>query len=163
MTFKNCIDDGVKAGEINQESADEIFSLFDELEVQYNKQMGGAAATARAAGETTIATKKLILERKRRAMLQAKTWQKIKIHLDTFKTVTGIQNKYKAALDLFAESITSSFQSVAQVHSVVRNRANSTMDEYLATFKRNIIGETQEKAKLKNLIREILTRELKVS
>lgn len=155
MTFKNCIDDGVKAGEINQESADEIFSLFDELEVKYNKQMGGAAATARAAGETTIATKKLILERKRRAMLQAKTWQKIKIHLDTFKTVTGIQNKYKAALDLFEQSQTSKFQSVAQIHSVVKNRANSTMNEYLATFKRNIIGETQEKAKLKNLIREI--------
>ena len=58
MSFKDCINEGVDAGEMSRERADEVLSLFDELEVKYNRQMGGAAARAKAAGDTTIATKK---------------------------------------------------------------------------------------------------------
>ena len=49
MTFKNCIDEGVAEGQITEDQANEIKGLFDELETQYNRQMGGAAATAKAA------------------------------------------------------------------------------------------------------------------
>lgn len=76
MTFKNCIDEGVAENQITQEQADEIKTLFNELEVQYNNQMGGAAATAKAAADTSIAAKKIAIERKRRAALQAVTWKK---------------------------------------------------------------------------------------
>ena len=41
--------------------------------------MGGAAATAKAAADTSIAAKKIAIERKRRAALQAVTWKKNKL------------------------------------------------------------------------------------
>ena len=155
MTFKKCIDDGVAEGQITQEQADEIGGLFDELETQYNKQMGGAAATARAASETTIAAKKIAIERKRRAMLQAKTWQKISNDLKNYKTPLGASDKNKAALALFEQDQTSKFRSIVQVQQVVQRSATRKMDEFLATFKRNLVGETRNKAQLKNVVREV--------
>jgi hypothetical protein len=84
MTFKNCITDGVTEGAISQDQANEVLGLFDELETQYNRQMGGAAASAKAAGDTTIAMKKMAIERKRRWHCKPKpgrayrmTWQTI--------------------------------------------------------------------------------------
>ena len=156
MSFRKCIDDGVAAGELSSEKAEEIKNLFGDLEVQYNKQMGFAAASSKAALDTSAAIKKVSKEKKRRAMLQAKTWTKIRMHMDTFVTaVTGEQDKYKATFDIFEQSVTSRFNSVAQVQSAIRSRATSKMDQFLGTFKRNIIGETREKAKLENVISEI--------
>ena len=155
MSFRKCIDDGVAAGELSSEKADEIKNLFGDLEVQYNKQMGFAAASSKAAIDTSAAIKKISKEKKRRAMLQAKTWTKIRMHMDTFKTATGVQNKYKATADIFEQSVTSKFNSVAQVQAAIRSRATAKMDTFLGTFKRNIVGETRNKAQLKNVISEV--------
>ena len=155
MSFRKCIDDGVAAGELSSEKADEIKNLFGDLEVQYNKQMGFAAASSKAAIDTSAAIKKISKEKKRRAMLQAKTWTKIRMHMDTFKTATGVRNKYKATADIFEQSVTSKFNSVAQVQAAIRSRATAKMDTFLGTFKRNIVGETRNKAQLKNVISEV--------
>ena len=65
--------------------------------------MGGAAATAKAAADTSIAAKKIAIERKRRAALQAVTWKKINYDLENYRTLTGKADKAEAALSLFAK------------------------------------------------------------
>jgi len=155
MTFRNCIDEGVAEDQITQEQADEIKGLFDELEVQYNRQMGGAAATAKAAGDTSIAAKKLAIERKRRAALQAVTWKKINYDLENYRTFTGKADKAQAALSLFNKSETAKFFGVTEVQQAVTRSATRKLDEFLSTFRRNIVGETRQKAQLKDMVREI--------
>ena len=155
MSFKDCINEGVDAGEISRERADEALKLFDDLEVQYNRQMGRAAARAKAAGDTTIATKKIILERKRRAMLQATNWQNIILNLENYRTPLGNANKAEGAKAFLEQDVSAKFNSVAQVQNAVTRLATSKMTDYLATFKRNIVGETRNKAKLENVVREI--------
>tara|TARA_R110000744_G_C19351598_1_gene560497 strand:+ start:207 stop:2669 length:2463 start_codon:yes stop_codon:yes gene_type:complete len=159
MTFKNCIDEGVQSGEITQDQASEINSMFDDLEVQYNRQMGGAAATAKAAADTSIAAKKIAIERKRRAALQAVTWKEINYNLNNYRTITGKADKSVGALALFEQDQTSRFNSVAQVQQAVTRSATRKLDEFLSTFRRNIIGETKKKAQLKNLVREVFGEE----
>ena len=100
MTFKNCITDGVTEGAISQDQANEVLGLFDELETQYNRQMGGAAASAKAAGDTTIAMKKMAIERKRRVALQAQTWKGISNDLANYRNGLGENDKGAAALSL---------------------------------------------------------------
>ena len=134
MSFKNCINDGVSSGEMSRDQADEILGLFDELEVKYNTQMGGAAASARAAGETSIAAKKIILERKRRAMLQASTWQRINLYLENYRTASGNINKAQAAKAILEQDVTSKIKSVAQVRNAINNMATGKMNEFLFTF-----------------------------
>jgi hypothetical protein len=159
MTFKNCIDEGVSEGQITEDQAKEIKDLFDELETQYNRQMGSAAATAKAASETSIAAKKIAIERKRRTMLQAKTWQRISMDLSNYRTALGNPDKNSAALALFEEDRTSKFRSITQVQKAVTRSATRKMDEFLATFRRNLAGETRNKAQLKNVVREIFGEE----
>jgi hypothetical protein len=159
MTFKNCIDEGVSEGQITEDQAKEIKDLFDELETQYNRQMGSAAATAKAASETSIAAKKIAIERKRRTMLQAKTWQRISMDLSNYRTALGNPDKNSAALALFEEDRTSKFRSITQVQKAVTRSATRKMDEFLATFRRNLVGETRNKAQLKNVVREIFGEE----
>ena len=77
MTFKRCVQDGVAAGQITQDQADEYINLFDDLETQYNKQMGPGPAQTKAGIDAAEAVKKQAIERKRRTMLQAQTWKRI--------------------------------------------------------------------------------------
>ena len=155
MTFKNCIDEGVAEGQITEGQAKEIKGLFDELETKYNRQMGGAAATAKAAADTSISAKKIAIQRKRRAMLQATTWKKINYDLSNYKTALGTPDKNRAALALFEQDQTSKFRSIVQVQQAVQRSATRKMDEFLSTFRRNVAGETRNKAQLKNVVREI--------
>ena len=157
MTFKGCIDDGVQAGDITQAQANEINGLFDELEVQYNKQMGSAAATSKAAADTSIAARKIAVERKRRAALQAVTWKRINNDLNNYRTVFGNANKGEAAKALMEQDQTSKFNSVAQVQQAVTRSATRKLDAFLATFRRNIVGETRKKADLKDMVREVFS------
>ena len=159
MTFKKCITDGVAEGQITQTQADETLSMFDELETQYNRQMGGASATAKAASETSIATKKIAIEKRRRAALQAITWKKINYDLGNYRGLLGAPNKNQAALALFEQDQTSKFRSITQVQQAVERSATRKLDEFLATFKRNIVGETRNKAQLQNMVKEVFGEE----
>ena len=159
MSFDRCIDDGVAEGEISQEKANEIKANRKELFEQYEFQMSPAAASAKADIDTVIAMKKASKEKKRRAMLQAKTWTRLRMHLDTAVTVGGRQDKYKASLDILAESNTSKLVSVAQLHKVINNAATAKMTDFLTTFKRNIVGETRNKAQLKNVVKEVFGKD----
>ena len=47
------------------------------------------------------------------------------------------------------------FNSVADLEKVITRTATREMDEFLATFRRNIVGETRNKARLKNVLKEI--------
>ena len=131
--------------------------MFDELEVKYNRQMGSAAATARAATETTVAARKIATERKRRAMLQAVTWQRINNDLNNYRTIKGKADKNVAAKALFEQDETSKFRSVAQVQQAVTRSATRKLDDFLATFRRNVIGQTRKKADLKDMVREVFS------
>ena len=154
MSFKKCINDGVSEGLIKQDQADEVFELFDDLETQYNTQMGGAAASAKASIDATAAIKKLKADKKRQALLQAQTWKKITKDFSTYKNGNDIN---RAALSLFErdEFTIKGFNSVHDLERVNLNKATREMDEFLATFRRNIVGETRNKARLKNVLKEV--------
>ena len=108
MTFKNCIDEGVAENQITQEQADEIKTLFNELEVQYNNQMGGAAA-AKAAADTSIAAKKIAIEKKTQGCTASRDLEKINYDLENYRTLTGKADKAEAALSLFVKNETARF------------------------------------------------------
>lgn len=57
MSFKRCVQDGVDAGEITQDQADEYIDLFDDLADQYNTQMGPGPAETGAGIDAAAALK----------------------------------------------------------------------------------------------------------
>jgi hypothetical protein len=60
-----------------------------------------------------------------------------------------------AALSLIEQDTISKYSSVVQLREAITRRTTGMMDQYLATFRRDIVGRTRNKAQLKNVVREI--------
>ena len=155
MSFRKCVEDGVAAKEIKQEQADEYLNLFDDLVEQYNKQLGPGPAQTKAGIDAAEAVRKKAIERKRRTMLQAMTWKKISLDMENYKTITGQKDPGRAALAFFEQDATSKHLSIVQLQAAIERSATRKMDKFLATFRRDLLGRTKNKADLKNLVREI--------
>lgn len=152
MSFKKCINDGVAEGLIPADRADEINSLFDELEESYNAQMGPGPAATKASADASIAARAMAVQRKRRMLLQAQAQRQAKIDINSYRD--GAEPGL-GALALFEQDTVSNYPSVMQLQRAIEQRATSMMDQYLATFRRDLIGRTRNKATMKDLIREL--------
>ena len=153
--FRECINDGVNEGLIREEDAAEINTMFDQLEGEYRGNMANAPAAARAAADTLDAIRRQKFETRRKKLLQARTWREIEGILDTHRTQFGNLDPNDAAVNLLGHVRDQKFSSVEQRADAVRSLAHGRMSEILASFKRNIFGETQNKATQKNLVREL--------
>jgi hypothetical protein len=154
MSFKNCIQDGVAEGRISQAQADEVNGLFDELVEQYNRQMGPGPAQSKAAADAAQAARIEAIQRKRRALLQAQAWKRADLDMRSYRGGDPAEMG-NAALALLEQDVRGTFPSAAQLRDAITRRATSMMDEYLTTFKRDLIGRTRNKATMNNLIREV--------
>lgn len=155
MSFRNCIDDAERAGEITPDQAVTARDLFDELEAEYQGKMNKAAAQAKAGQDTFDALRKQAIRRKRNKVAQLRAWQEISKNLDNYRDRLGRSDPFRAALAIFEQDNTSTFSSVTQRIEEVKSEAYSNMSSFLAEFRRNLLGEVRKKAKLKNVAREI--------
>ena len=154
-TFQSCINDGVQEGLIREEDADEINTMFEQLSGEYRGNMANAPADARAAADTLATIRRQKHETRRKKLLQARKWQEIEQILDTHRTPFGRQDPADAAVNLLGHVRDQKFSSVESRAEAIKSIAFKRMDEILASFKRNIFGETQQKAKQKNMVREL--------
>ena len=154
MSFKSCIQDGVAEGRISQAQADEANGLFDELVEQYNRQMGPGPAQTKAAADAAQAARIESIQRKRRTLLQAQAWKRADLDMRSYANGDPAEMG-NAALALLEQDVVSNYASVAQLRDAITRRATSMMDEYLTTFKRDMLGRTRNKATMNNLIREV--------
>jgi hypothetical protein len=155
MSFRNCIINAEAEGTITPEQAREARDLFDDLEEQYQGQMNRGAASSKAARDAFDALEREVAERKRRKLLQIQNWKEIKVNLDQYRNIKGEQDIGRAAEALFDSDGLSKYSSVVQREAAVERAATRKLYNVLATFRRNLIGETRNKAQLKDMVREI--------
>lgn len=155
MSLRECIINAEKDGDITSDQAKTARQLFDDLEAEYQGQMGKGAATSKAAQDTYDVLKREALESKRRKLLQVQNWQTIKLNLDQYRNIRGERDIGKAALALFDADVKSNFSSVVQREAAVEQTATAKLYDVLATFRRNLVGEVRNKAKLEEMVREV--------
>ena len=157
MSFRRCVEDGVRAGEISQEQAQMYFDELDELLPEYNRQMGPGPAQTQASVDAAAATRKKAIERKRAAIMQAQSWKRLTFDMQRYnnKTMLGKYDINQAALALFEEAKGSNIRSVAQLEAVITRSATRKLDGLLKNFRRDLLGRTRKKAQMKNLVKEI--------
>ena len=155
MSFRDCIINAEAEGTITPEQAREARDLFDNLEQEYQGQMSRTAASSQAAQDSFSALERTVAERKRRKLLQIQNWREIKVNLDQYRDIRGNINYGKAAEALFDTDGLSRYSSVVQREAAVERAATRKLYDVLATFRRNLIGQTRNKAQLKNMVREV--------
>lgn len=160
MSFKNCIagdrlrEDGTIDIDKLSAAERETFDLFDELVEQYNKQMGPGPAQTKAAADAATAAKREAIQRKRRTILQAQAWRKLDLDMKTYAGGNA-EELGNAALATLVEDRIGRYPSVKQLQQAITRRATSKMDEFLATFKRDLVGRTRNQATMRALVREL--------
>jgi len=155
MSFRKCIDDALGEGSLTEAQAKETRDLFDEIEADLKGKMSDAAATSKAGSDTFSAMQHKIAQRKRQKVLQLRTWQNISKNMNDYRDMMGRSNPNRAVLAHFDQDGTSKFSSVTQRQSAIEGVAFGEMSNILATFRRNLTGEVRQKAKLKDVVREI--------
>lgn len=159
MSLRNCIDNAEAEGTITQEQASQARTIFDELETEYQGRMSPGAAQSQAGRDTFAALQKAATENKRRRGLQIQNWKQITANLNEYRDLRGNLNYGKAAEALFDADQLSRYSSVVQREAAVERAATRKLYDVLATFRRNLIGQTRNKAKLKNMVREVFGEE----
>lgn len=159
MSFRECIVNGQAEGALTQEQAKNAKQLFDEIEKEYTGKMAFAAAQAKAARETFDILEYQAAQAKRRKLQQIQVWKRISINLDEYRDVRGNINYGRAALALIDRDELSRYSSVVQRQQAIERIATSKMDNVLATFRKNLIGATRNKAKLQDMVRAVFGEE----
>ena len=159
MSFRNCIDEAQADGALTDAQAKEAKSMFDGLEVEYQGKMNKASAQAQAGADTFDAIRKQAMNRKRQKAMQLKTWQQIKKNLSDYRSLDGKPNEARAALALFEQDGLSRFSSITQREEAIKGEAFGEMAGVLGNFRRNVVGEVRQKAKLDNMVREIFGKD----
>ena len=155
MSLRQCIDNAEAEGTITQDQARLARDLFSDLEAEYQGRMNSAAAQAQAGQDTFAALQRITTETKRRRLLQVRNWQQITRNLNEYRDLRGNVNYGKAAEALFDADGLSRYSSVVQREAVIERTATRKLYDVLATFRRNLIGQTRNKAQLKNMVREV--------
>lgn len=164
MSFKNCIAgdrinaDGTPDYDRLSAPERETLDLFDSLVDQYNRQMGPGPAQTKAAADAAQAARIEAIQRKRRTLLQAASLKKIRMDLETY-TKGDNDLLGSAASALLEQDTTSRFPSVVQIRDAILRQSHSKMAEILTAFKRDLVGNTRQKATQKDLALEIFGRD----
>lgn len=153
MSFRNCINNAEAEGTITPEQAQEARDLFDELEADYKGKMAPGSAEVKAAQDAFDAVKREAMERKRRKLLQVRNWQQITMNLESYRNLAGEQDFGRAAEALFAHDGLARYSNIEFRQQAVKDAMTRKLYNVLGNFRRNLIGQTRNKAQQENFIR----------
>jgi len=155
MSFRDCLDNAERDGDIDPARARKIRDLLDEEIDGARADLGEDAAESEGARRAfqrleaeaaeTARRRRLAMERARdvrRRVLQRRTWD-------------GRADPAAAVPDLIEHFGTSPDSSVWSRYREVLGRAHSTMTDVLFTFERDIASNTRNRAQLDNMIDEL--------
>ena len=159
MSLRDCIINARSANEITEDQADEALEIYEQLEVEYEKTLSPGAAEAQAAKDAFAALQRNVAERKRAKLLQARAYQRALMDANSYRTITGEPDFGKGVEALLEQDTRSTYSSIVQRERAIKGLAMGRMDGFLATFRRNIVGTTRNKAQLLNMAKEVFKEE----
>ncbi|API59514.1 hypothetical protein BSL82_09495 [Tardibacter chloracetimidivorans] len=150
MSLKVCIPQMLERGEVTPEQAAQMEELYDSLEREYARQMGAAAAAAKASEETLTRLEAEALTRKRQALLQISAQQQALENIKSFDGPVGT-----AALAMIDQDSRAQYSNVEGRRKAVVGRAHAMMEGVLAKHRRTLIGRVRDPAGLTDIVREL--------
>jgi hypothetical protein len=147
MSFRDCIDRAVEAGEMDRARGEEAKRRYDEL--RDSLDLGPEAAEARAARETVERLAAEELEARRRRLIALGAQRRIAAAID------AADNPRQASIGLVdGIGLDVAHPSAVQVRRAARGRAHAMMADAIAEFRRDLLGRTRNRARLSNMVRE---------
>lgn len=157
MSLNICIPELIAQGKIPKGKGAEAQRRYEALLNQYDQQMGGAAAEARATGEVLKLLERDALQKKRQMLAQVKAQQAIVTAMNGYNggRKEGAPIDPHAAEALFDRDGRATYANVDGRRMAIRGRAHAMLDRLLAEHSRNLIGRVRHRAQLDAIVREL--------
>lgn len=156
MSFKDCIDEALAAGELGNEEAARLTREFDRLR---RKFAAGSEVTADAEAKRALADmlKAETEHQRRKAKLSLSSIKRIAADINSHRDASGKPNVNAAVLDLLEHYGTAKFDSVEGRRRALIGMAHARMEQLLYDFRRGAGGGDLARwnpARLENVVRE---------
>lgn len=156
MSLGTCIPGMVARGEITPEKAQEMSTLYGELEQQFRRQFGDQAAAAMATDAALKQLEAAALLKKRQALGQVRAQQSALKNMDAFGGGRkGGPIDPNAGVALFDRDSRAGYSNVEARRKAVRGRAHAMIDGILADHSSNVLGVVRNRAQLDDIVREL--------
>lgn len=150
MSFKDCLRRSVDAGEVDPDKAQQALDLYDDLEAD-----GAFTTDASLAQKTFDILQFEAFQKKRQRMLQVLVSEARFQEMVSYVNAHGQKDMAAGFRALHDRDPFAPFDNVESRRKEILGRAHSMFEAALATFRRNLVGETRNKANLRNMVREV--------
>lgn len=154
MSFLDCIRKALDDGRLSEDGYRQARSLFDEIELDLQNKMHASQVQIEASRMAFDAMRFEKTEARRRELLQARTWQSISKNLQEYRNGKGEQDIAAAVLAHLDRDEYARFGNVEARRKAILGRLHGQMENVMATFRLNIVGEVRAKATLRDMVRE---------
>ncbi len=151
MSLRDCINRAVRAGLMDKERAALARNLFDENYDQARLNLGDTEAMAQARVETMQIIRYQMAQIRREKLLQVARAKSI---LETAQNSGVPLNRAIEAVFDFDPGV-DGVANLAKRRDTLRGVLHSEMDKFLATFRRDLVGRTRNKATFSDMLREV--------
>ncbi|ETW10872.1 hypothetical protein ATO8_19784 [Roseivivax marinus] len=155
MSLFDCIQEGIDGGEIDAERGAEAQRLFNELRADYETRVGRDAANAAAAEDVKRIMAARAGRKRRLTLLRLQAARRNTQHLENHRTLRGVADPSDAMRIFINGDEMSPIPGIVPVAKSLKGFYHAELDRVLKTFGRNIIGQTRNKAKLAETVREL--------
>lgn len=155
MSLEDCIQRGVDGGEMDMERGQQAQALFQRLRQGYRARVGEDAANAQAAEDVKRIMAGRIGEKRRQAFLRMSIARRNVQLINRHRTLKGAEDPADALRIFITGDENSEIVGIDPLAKTLRGFYHGEFDRVLKTFGRNIIGQTRNKARLKNFVDEL--------
>lgn len=153
MSVSVCIAQLLEAGKIDQARAQRFREEYEQLSQSYRAQFGDAAGEQMATADFMDAAKVQALQNRRQKTLQIQTQKGILKGMLDYIGGGGRAGRYFIALFDHHEAVPG-VSNISNRHAALRNLAWTRMGDFLATFKRDLLGRIDEASEI-DLVRAL--------
>lgn len=154
MSFIDCLNRSISAGEIDPQRGQEARDLFEELMSE-----AGRFDEATASQRTFDILQFQAFQRKRQRMIQLRVAETRFQETGSYVNAHGQKDKAAGTRALVGRDLLANYDNIESRYEEVLGRTHAIMSDVLATFRRNLFGETRNKANLRNLVHESFGRD----
>lgn len=158
MSIGPCIPELIAAGALPKGKAKDAQREYDRLLNIFDQQMGDDAARAMATSKVLEQLDVEFRQKKRRQLLQAGRQVGILADIASYDGGKGVRDgliEPRAAEAIFAPDGKAGYQSVDELHRVVRGRAHAMLDSLLQRSRRTLAGRVRNPAEQEEIVRAL--------
>ncbi len=159
MSIEDCIERAVKAGELDEELGSTFLS--DYQKILKRREKSGDLNAKKLAGEEALQeadrlAKKAASTKLNQFLANKALYEHIKDHVTAG---SGKRKPEEGGIAQFDNSGIGGKPGVEQIQNEYKNRTYSMLDEFMATQKKNVLGNSSDQQSLANIVNEIFGKD----